>query len=724
MSVLFGIFEKDLYRNEMDGKALFSVRVSENVKERNRFGFIVVSAVIPPYRKGTPLYIEGEWKEGARGKRLEAKVVKEEAWSIASAAEFLASGICKGIGYAKGRAIVSKLGEVNIFEAMREPGAERKIVKTLSVTMEQAQTLCAAVRQTVAQRELFAYIVQYGGFYSTVSKLYDAYGSNALAMIKQNPYAIGLKAGMTFEQCDRIAKDEGMTPVSVARMRAVATLAAKQSSMSGDVFVPIEELYRRMRIILEDDAYRNAEDMPATLLVTGVTDNKDLIIEQDLYENVYLSRLYHAERNAAAQIARLQKLATDMPYEDSIVERIETRFGIKYAKQQKEAFLLLKRNGISILTGGPGTGKTTVINGLIAAFQEINPNSTVKLCAPTGRAAQRMSESTGMEAVTVHRLLDFRPYGQADVTYKNADNPIEADLIVMDEVSMLDIELLSIFLSAIKSGTTVFFVGDENQLPSVGPGNVLHDMIEAGLPTMRLSTVYRQSSQSPIIRNAQRINAGNSDLIECAEFGIWFTDSTKNIAHKILSRVRKLYDPQHPFDVQVLTPVRGGDAGVIGLNNMLQKMLNPRKEGEPEIAFGWARFHLRDKIIMLSNNYEKGYYNGDLGTVIKIEDGSLTVDIMGKQIEIERELMQDVSLSYAMTVHKAQGSEYKHVIIALPYKPTNMLQRNLLFTAVTRARNSVTIVSENGALQKAVRTCHARKRNTRLQFLLEKILKQ
>lgn len=724
MSVLFGIFEKDLYRNEMDGKALFSVRVSENVKERNRFGFIVVSAVIPPYRKGTPLYIEGEWKEGARGKRLEAKVVKEEAWSIASAAEFLASGICKGIGYAKGRAIVSKLGEVNIFEAMREPGAERKIVKTLSVTMEQAQTLCAAIRQTVAQRELFAYIVQYGGFYSTVSKLYDAYGSNALAMIKQNPYAIGLKAGMTFEQCDRIAKDEGMTPVSVARMRAVATLAAKQSSMSGDVFVPIEELYRRMRIILEDDAYRNAEDMPATLLVTGVTDNKDLIIEQDLYENVYLSRLYHAERNAAAQIARLQKLATDMPYEDSIVERIETRFGIKYAKQQKEAFLLLKRNGISILTGGPGTGKTTVINGLIAAFQEINPNSTVKLCAPTGRAAQRMSESTGMEAVTVHRLLDFRPYGQADVTYKNADNPIEADLIVMDEVSMLDIELLSIFLSAIKSGTTVFFVGDENQLPSVGPGNVLHDMIEAGLPTMRLSTVYRQSSQSPIIRNAQRINAGNSDLIECAEFGIWFTDSTKNIAHKILSRVRKLYDPQHPFDVQVLTPVRGGDAGVIGLNNMLQKMLNPRKEGEPEIAFRWARFHLRDKIIMLSNNYEKGYYNGDLGTVIKIEDGSLTVDIMGKQIEIERELMQDVSLSYAMTVHKAQGSEYKHVIIALPYKPTNMLQRNLLFTAVTRARNSVTIVSENGALQKAVRTCHARKRNTRLQFLLEKILKQ
>lgn len=308
--------------------------------------------------------------------------------------------------------------------------------------------------------------------------------------------------------------------------------------------------------------------------------------------------------------------------------------------------------------------------------------------------------------------------------YKNADNPINAGLIIMDEVSMLDTELLSIFLSAVKSDTSVLFVGDENQLPSVGPGNVLHDMIGAGIPTVRLSAVYRQSSQSPIIQNAQRINDGNSDLIECSEFGLWFTDNPKNIAHKILSRVCTLYDPQHPFDVQVLTPVRGGDAGVIGLNNMLQQMLNPRREGEPELAFGWARYRLRDKIIMLSNNYEKGYYNGDLGVVTDIADGCLTVDIMGKRIDIEREIMKDVSLSYAMTVHKAQGSEYKHVIIALPYKPANMLQRNLLFTAVTRAKTSVMIISENGALQKAVKTCNARQRNTRLQYLLEKSLKQ
>lgn len=724
MSVLFGIFEKDLYRNELNGKALFSVRVSENVKERNRFGFVVVSAVIPPYRKGTPLYIEGEYKDGARGKRLEAKIVKEEAWSLASAAEYLASGICKGIGYAKGRAIVSKLGVYNIFDAMCEPGAEKQITKVLGVTMEQAQTLCLSVRQTVAQRNLFSYIVRYGGFYSAVTKLYEAYGVNALAMLKRNPYTVGVKAGLTFEQCDRIAKDEGMTAISIARMRAAATLAAKMSTMSGDAFVPINELYKRMRVILENDAYHCEEEIPAALLVTGVVDNKDLIVEQGLYENVYLSRIYYAERNAAAQICRLQQFAKRNAYDDSIIGQIETRFGIQYAEQQKEAFGLLKKSGISILTGGPGTGKTTVINGLIAAFQEMNPDAIVKLCAPTGRAAQRMTESTGMESVTVHRLLDFRPYAQSDVTYKNADNPIEANLIVMDEVSMLDTELLSIFLSAVRSGTTVLFVGDENQLPSVGPGNVLHDMINAGIPTIRLTAVYRQSGQSPIIRNAQKINEGNSNLIECNEFGVWFTDNTKSIAHKILSRVRTLYDPQNPFDLQVLTPVRGGDAGVIGLNNMLQKMLNPHKEGEPEIAFGWARYRLGDKIILLSNNYDKGYYNGDLGIVTNITDGCLTVDVMGKKIEIGRDLMQDVSLAYAMTVHKSQGSEYKHVIIALPYKPISMLQRNLLFTAVTRAKTSITIVSENGALQKAVRTCHARKRNTQLQSLLEKSFKE
>ena len=723
MSVLFGIFEKDLYRNELDGKALFSVRVSENIKERNRFGFITVSATIPPYRKGTPLYLEGEWKEGPKGKRLAAKIVREEAWNIASAAEFLGSGLCKGIGYAKARAIVSRLGAFNIFESMYESGAEKQVAKTLNVSMEQAQTLCAAVRQTVIQRKLFSYVVRYGGFWSAVSKLYDAYGANALAMLKQNPYTVGMKAGMTFEQCDRIARDEGITAVSVTRLRAVATQAAKMSSMSGDVFIPIAELYKRMRSIMENDAYGEGE-LPASLLVTGVTDNRELTIEQDLYENVYLARLYHAERNAAAQIVRLQQASTPQQYDETIPEQIEAECGIRYAEQQKEAFRLLKRSGISILTGGPGTGKTTVINGLIAAYQKLHPNARVKLCAPTGRAAQRMTESTGLEAVTVHRLLDFRPYGQGDVMYKNADNPINAGLIIMDEVSMLDTELLSIFLSAVKSDTSVLFVGDENQLPSVGPGNVLHDMISAGIPTVRLSAVYRQSSQSPIIQNAQRINDGNSDLIECSEFGLWFTDNPKNIAHKILSRVCTLYDPQHPFDVQVLTPVRGGDAGVIGLNNMLQQMLNPRREGEPELAFGWARYRLRDKIIMLSNNYEKGYYNGDLGVVTDIADGCLTVDIMGKRIDIEREIMKDVSLSYAMTVHKAQGSEYKHVIIALPYKPANMLQRNLLFTAVTRAKTSVMIISENGALQKAVKTCNARQRNTRLQYLLEKSLKQ
>ena len=266
MSVLFGIFEKDLYRNELDGKALFSVRVSENIKERNRFGFITVSATIPPYRKGTPLYLEGEWKEGPKGKRLAAKIVREEAWNIASAAEFLGSGLCKGIGYAKARAIVSRLGAFNIFESMYESGAEKQVAKTLNVSMEQAQTLCAAVRQTVIQRKLFSYVVRYGGFWSAVSKLYDAYGANALAMLKQNPYAVGMKAGMTFEQCDRIARDEGITAVSVTRLRAVATQAAKMSSMSGDVFIPIAELYKRMRAIMENDAYGEGEPVSYTHL--------------------------------------------------------------------------------------------------------------------------------------------------------------------------------------------------------------------------------------------------------------------------------------------------------------------------------------------------------------------------------------------------------------------------------------------------------------------------
>ena len=345
------------------------------------------------------------------------------------------------------------------------------------------------------------------------------------------------------------------------------------------------------------------------------------------------------------------------------------------------------------------------------------PDNIIKLCAPTGRAAQRMTESTGMEAVTIHRLLEYFVSGDK-VFHKDAKNPIVADLIVVDEMSMTDTELMSIFLQAVQDGTLVMLVGDIYQLPSVGPGDVLHDIIfSEKLPVFRLTKVYRQAGDSPIVTNANKINDGHTDLIETEDFEIIVVQNDEECKEKILELTKQYYDASKPFDMQILAPSKKYESGTKNLNKVIQEAVNPGKKG---FVFGDTTYRVGDKIIMLNNNYQSGYFNGDVGYVVSINDEGVVVNILDNEITITKNMMDDMSLAYSVTVHKSQGSEYPLAICALPKSPGNMLVRNLFYTAVTRAKKKVIVVAVDGSIQASIRNNQTGKRKT---GLLEKLSK-
>lgn len=435
----------------------------------------------------------------------------------------------------------------------------------------------------------------------------------------------------------------------------------------------------------------------------------------------HLKWMHRAENEVARHLLRLLQASEPLNYDPSVVDWAESTCGIKYAPQQREAFRLVQKTGVAIVTGGPGVGKTTTVNGLISAYEKLNPGKIVRMCAPTGRAAQRMTESTGKEAVTIHRLLEFRPYGN-DVAHKNAADPIEADLIVVDEASMLDIELAEIFLGAVKSGTLVLFIGDINQLPSVGPGDVLNDMIASKvIPTVQLTTVFRQGSQSPIIVNSRRINDGLHSAVTDENYNMEIYNSTDAMRIRIGLLASSRYNPCNPFDFQILAPTHKGDVGVAYINQLLQERLNPPSPNKPEMAFGNRIYRVGDKIIMLNNNYSTGYFNGDIGTVQAITAEGVVVKILDKELTLTRTEMEDMNLAYCISIHKSQGSEFKDTVVVLPEKPSNMLQRNLLYTAITRAKKKVWVIAEGFAYREAVETCETGKRNTRLAVKLRNL---
>ena len=567
-----------------------------------------------------------------------------------------------------------------------ETAKETLITGLPKVAPEKIEKIYEELKKVCLQYDVLNFIVSHGGEVFASEKLVHMYGARALENLKKHPYIIGNKVMLDFYVCDRMGKDLGFDPLCDERINAAAyaTVNAYIES-SGSTFVPVEKFKKGISRILSQSSYPETIISDAILAIqlprlSGIvveTGNEDI--------RIYKRALYDAEKKISKNLSRIEQAKESYEFDDSKIEEVERLLGIKYSKEQKEAFNALRSSGIKIITGGPGTGKTTVINGILYFYEKLHPAKKLLLCAPTGRAAQRMSEVTEKDASTIHRAIDLKPYTDDVLISKNEKDPIDADVIVLDEMSMVDTTILSILLPAIKSGSTLILVGDENQLQSVEAGNVLHDIIASNrYEAYRLKEVFRQKGKQTIIDNANKVLNKNSKMVRDNMFEIKNLSSAEDAVAEVLKDFDKARKDGKEKSLQILSPTKVGESGTFELNK---------------------------------NNYEKDYFNGDIGYIVEIHPNRLYVKLQGQKkdaIEVSGKDLRDLTLAYSITIHKSQGSENENIIIILNNAYMNMIDKNMLFTAITRAKSHVKIINLNAAFYKAIYNDRIKVRDTGL----------
>ena len=694
-----GTYFSTIYRNESTGETLFKFKYFGPARDRI---IIKVHAIIPLYVKEMPLRIDGDFLEGEFYALHVYEKISDREISIAYLSN---KTFFKGIGPKRAQLIVDELGP-DIFSIIENDTELKKLKKLKGLPENVCENLIVSIRNTLSYRRVFEFMLKYYGSALPALKIADKYKSNAMYEVSNNPYICSLEFGVPFATSDIIAKDLGFNYLDKKRLEAIVYEAMIMSESIGHTFVYQSELNKLIKYIIKNSAFPT--NIPFSFFMPEMMKYKWLKIEtsEESKTKIYLKSLWLCETESARHVNRLKEDKIVLPFRDDIVSEVEKINKIKYHKLQEKTFDLLKTTGVKILTGGPGTGKTTLLNGLITAFEILNPKANVVLCSPTGRAAQRMKEQTGRNASTIHKLLDIKPFNDA-LSSRISVEKINADFIIVDEFSMIDIEILSIFLKAIRGKTLVLFVGDIDQLPSVGPGNVLKDLIKSGaIETYMLKNIYRQSEGSVIVENASKVINGDSDLI--------FNDSFKLIKLKNNESFKNKIDEltnSKDFDVnntQILTTVKQLTGGSFEINKLIQK------KTLGSLPFKNNSFMIGDKIIINKNNYEIGVFNGDLGFVKHMLEDGIEVEINGEDFVIPFADLDILSLAYAITIHKSQGSEFENIIIVLSDEAPNMLQRNLLYTAITRAKKNVIILSKKGSFEKAVKNNEILERNSLL----------
>lgn len=710
--ILCGTYNKTLFREEKTGFTIFSFITKDYDEYKNPIGNIICAGISPMYTIGVPIKMNGEFNKTSKGTyKFNFTDITEYSNEKDILISYISSNKFKGIGEKIAEKVVDKYGPNIFLLAERKDAIEEMTFAIPEINKEKATTIIRTIQNTTIQKKIYDYIYKFGGDYLHASELYSLYGINALNKIKENCYKTGISAGMPFETCDAIAKENGCRAYDKNRIEALFEYTLKALHKSGNIYSNLTDITNMANFLILNSAFKD-EQIPQCLMARAAYNSNQIIIEEDEDLRFYCKPSWIAEDNIVKNLRRIHNNKKTLRYDPEIIEKIENNFKIKYSANQKEAFNFLKTSGIKILTGGPGTGKTTVINGLICAYKHMYPDNIISLCAPTGRAAQRMSESTKMVATTIHKLLDLKP-NDTVFTCRDQSNPLPADLIIIDEMSMVDESVFSMLTGAIKDSALVLFCGDVDQLPSVGAGNVLNDLIESGeFEVDKLDVVYRQTGDSSIIHNANVINQGLDNLKTDKTFKIIEVETEEEMQEEVLSIIKEKYNPANPFDVQVLSSTKRGKCGVYQLNKIIQEMCN---HNSTRAAYGTTKYKLGDKIVMHKNNYDVGYINGDVGIITEINDLGVTVNINDEEILIEKKLLSDMSLAYDMTIHKSQGSEYKTVVIALPKFPAIMLKRNLLYTAITRAKTEVIIVTQKDVIKTAAENIDNKKRKTMLK---------
>ena len=735
MESIKGYVEHIVYRNEDNGYTVFHLS--------NDDGEVTCVGNFHYIEEGELLKLEGEYTThklyGLQMKVETSEVCEPE--DLISIERYLGSGAVKGVGTALAGKIVKKFKEDTFRIIEEEP---ERLAEIKGISERKAREIAIQVEEKKDMRQAMIYLQKYGISTTLAAKIYQHYGRNVYRVIEENPYQLADHvSGVGFKTADEIAAKVGIHTDSDYRIRSGIFYTLLQSVNDGHVYLKQEVLLRKASELLEVEI----QDIEKYLMDLAM-EKKIVMKKAENGMRIYSSHYYYMEMNVAKMLHDLN-VNCDVA-EDNLERRlqaIEKNTGLYLDDKQRTAVMEAARRGVMVLTGGPGTGKTTTINAMIHFFE--SEGMDIYLAAPTGRAAKRMTEATGYEAQTIHRLLEVSGNPEDDSTngfQRNEENPLEADVIIIDEMSMVDLPLMYALLGAIVPGTRLILVGDRNQLPSVGPGSVLKDIIDSHcFAVVMLTKIFRQAGESDIVVNAHKINRGEEVVLDNKSRDFFFLkrqDANVIISVVITLIQKKLpkYVNAKPYDIQVLTPMRKGLLGVERLNRILQEYLNPTEPKKTEKEYGDRLFREGDKVMQIKNNYQlewevatkygmtidkgQGIFNGDMGIIKEINTYEEVVIVEydeQRQVKYPYTVLDELELAYAITIHKSQGSEYPAVVIPLLQGPRQLYHRNLLYTAVTRAKQCVTLVGSDVVFQEMIHNTNEQDRNTSLAERIQEL---
>jgi len=728
MEELRATISETLFRNEENGYTVVQVRAGREQ--------VVVTGVMPEIAAGEQAVFQGEWvthpQYGKQFKATQIEILKPS--TLLGVERYLASGLIRGVGPATARLIVQEFGVKALDIISEQP---HRLTEIAGIGTKRAKQIADSFREQYAVRQAMVFLQSYGVTPTLAVKISKVYGDRVKEIVLQNPYRLVEDVeGVGFLTADRIAISMGIAIDSESRLRAGLIYALQEAAVNaGHTYLPMPELMQRAGQLLRVNHELLETHISALLIARKLRSH----VMDGGVEGIFLPQMWQAETEIARRLHEQLGAAQVMMASaaEKQIRQYEKAHGMTFSPTQRKAIAMAVQEGLLVITGGPGTGKTTIINCILSLMD----SDGVLLAAPTGRAAKRMSEATGKEASTLHRLLEYGG-DEGDFT-RDEENPLDCTCLIVDEMSMVDVFLMRALLRALPVGARLILVGDADQLPSVGAGNVLGDILQSGaVPSVRLNEIFRQAESSLIVRNAHAINHG--DLPEVNVKGGNFFLERKPYAEQAAQTVVELCKARLPKflqtgdparAIQVLSPTKKGACGVYALNALLQAALNPAQEGKTELAYGEGVFRVGDKVMHTKNNYNlewidaddnegQGVFNGDMGTVLSIDDEEKTLTVLfddDRTAVYEYALLEELELAYCLSVHKSQGSEFRAVVMPAVGGPPMLLTRNLFYTALTRARELVVLVGREDAIAAMVHNNHIAKRYTALSQRLQEM---